>query len=515
MVKNAAWNFGSQVWNQMLYLVVTPILLKTFGLNRFGFFALYLSMTALCIVLDFGLPVAMIRFIAAENKDGGPRGANPFSMALVGGAFTLLFGFLAALFGWVFVGDLIDWWQPDVDDVEILASVLEIGCLLFLFTYLSNFLSGILKGLGRYDITSKVWSVAVTAQAAFVFAAVGMKASLTGVALAHAAGAGAHCVILLVVSARFVWPLRQRKIAVARHLREMVRLVRYGVPVQVSTMLGQFERFFAKYFLLHFAGLAYVSLLEIAQRVILSIFFLLFKLYEVLLPEAAALWALGDTEALANLHMKASRLLAFLTFMLYGAVFVGAPPFFELWLSGPKPELVWMLRVLLVGGAIGLTNGVTSICAMGIGKTAFPLYASAIKVALMLGASFCFSSTNPVGGYCIGSTVGAVAGALFLAAAYHREVAKPVGAYLTRGILPPLAAAAIPCAALALLLGPTGAVFHWIEPSRLRALVDVFAVCAAFAVAYVLINWLTGNIKRADLSEFKRIFSGRRDRSSA
>jgi O-antigen/teichoic acid export membrane protein len=511
VVSNAVWNFGSQVWNQLLYLIVTPILLKALGLNRFGLWALYLSMSALSVIVDFGLPVAMTRFLAAGKENNEKDEVQVFGMAVTGGLFTVTTGAAVALGGWAVAADIVEWWRPDVGDTKTLSRLLEIGCLLFFFIYLSNYLSSILKGMNRYDVTSKVWSFTATTQALLILAAVGSDLGLTGVATAHAAGAGVHCLVLFFVVLKFIWPLRQSKIGLALHLREMIRLIRFGVPVQLSAILSQVERNFGKYYLLHFAGLAYVSLIEIANRVILSIFFLMSKLYEVLLPESAALWTKGDRETLAKLHMKSSKLLSFLTFILYGAVFVGAPPFFELWLSGPKPELVWMLRILLVGSAMSLSNGVTSVFSMGIGKTVFPLCSASIRIGLMLIPAFLFSSIDPVSALCIGSSVGALAGSAFVAVAYHKTVGASAMSYYARGILPAVFAASIPCAVFTLAPGVSGGFFQSVEPFRLRAFLNVAAICSAFMLSYILITWLIGYIKKSDLPNFKRILAGRND----
>jgi O-antigen/teichoic acid export membrane protein len=506
ILRNAFWNVGCQVWNQLLYFFVTPLLLGVFGLKTFGLYTLYLSMTMLCVVFNLGIPTAMTRFLAS-HKETVDSEIHLYGMAIVGGLFVVSIGGVAALCGFLFVPDFIYWWQPNVDDLTQLTTLARLGCLLMFTAQINGFLNSILNGLKRYDVTSVLSTAGLTAQVVLILTALGLSQDIVGVAVAHLWGASLYVLVLVVVVWKFIGPHRHKNPALRPHVNEMFRLLRFSIPIHVSSLAWEVDRNFGKYFLLNFSGLQAVSLFEIASRIISAVHILVFRFSEVFLPESADLWSGGKKREFVSLFWNTSRLIGFLAFLFYGAIFVGAPAFFKLWLQDPQPQLVWMLRILLVGASMGLAVGGTEIFTLGLGKSTSLMHRSLVKVGVTISIAFGLASVDPILSLCVGMSVGSFIGIVVITNPFLKAIEFPRSKYYLRLLIPLSVSAWVPCLVLIAIPSRYLEFFDMVSSDRFRAFGETALICSLFMISFFLVNVVLGYLKKDDIQLLFQLFS--------
>ena len=97
LLSNTAWNVGGQVVPLLVGIAVLPLLIRTMGLDRYGFLTLVWVLVGYAGVFDFGIGRALIRVVALRLASGDANGAH--HAARVGISFLALFGLaVGALF---------------------------------------------------------------------------------------------------------------------------------------------------------------------------------------------------------------------------------------------------------------------------------------------------------------------------------------------------------------------------------------------------------------------------------
>ncbi len=104
LLANTGWNVGGQVVPMLIGLALLPLLIRTLGLERYGFLTLVWVLVGYASVFDLGISRVLIRVVALRLSNGGAEGAN--HIARVGVTLLCFFGVVvgatfAACSGWL------------------------------------------------------------------------------------------------------------------------------------------------------------------------------------------------------------------------------------------------------------------------------------------------------------------------------------------------------------------------------------------------------------------------------
>jgi O-antigen/teichoic acid export membrane protein len=90
LLSNTGWNIAGQVLPLLVGIAVLPALIRTMGLDRYGFLTLVWVLVGYASVFDFGIGRALIRVVAMRLARGDVPGAH--HVARVGMTFLGMFG---------------------------------------------------------------------------------------------------------------------------------------------------------------------------------------------------------------------------------------------------------------------------------------------------------------------------------------------------------------------------------------------------------------------------------------
>lgn len=180
----------AQVWGMLLTLGITPYVYRSLGAEQYGLFALVLVLANYLTIVDFGFGWGIIKFVAeyAAKKDFAKmRGVIGVSIWL-----SLALGLLLA----ACVAVLAPWLAHSVFSVPsekthvVTVGIALTGAFAVLILQ-SNVLSGVLKGLQRFDLAVGVRSLSTTVR-------------MLGYVLLVAAGHGLLSLWIFTIASMFV-----------------------------------------------------------------------------------------------------------------------------------------------------------------------------------------------------------------------------------------------------------------------------------------------------------------------
>src|SRR5574341_1570717 len=153
-IKNSIYSFLGFVWPLILFFFSIPYFIHKLGMEGYGIWVLIISIIGTLGILNFGIGDALIKYVSEYHSKADTKTVNK----VVGNSF-LIYSFISAIilvvgiFGFQFFLSFFNIKENYKELVGFVFRVATLGFVINLFTY--NALS-ILKGLQRYDISSKI-----------------------------------------------------------------------------------------------------------------------------------------------------------------------------------------------------------------------------------------------------------------------------------------------------------------------------------------------------------------------
>jgi O-antigen/teichoic acid export membrane protein len=430
----------------LVWLVFTPMILRGLGPQGFGVWALFFALTGQLAALDFGLVQGTLRHVAAARERGDHEEAGAF-------ATLALLGYVALGVVWLVVlaalgNPILDWLRIPPDQIDAARFALWVGAGVFVVAGFANVTMAVAQASGRFDLANLV-TLVLTAQQAIGIPLMlahryGLRGLVVNVAIAWAFALVLGLLLLPISSPGFRW------VSPARSLRHWREALRFGGPMQLTSILWTLNLQVDKLLLARYVSLVAVTTYELGSRVALSAFTFPQLLLAAVLPTAAALHARDNAARLRELHDRVGR------YVLTGvalttAILIGSSNRIYLtWLGPGHADAAMVVRWLAVTSALLLTAGTGSVVARGIGRTDLETWYHVIGLAVHLTLSLLLLPRIGLLGALIGSTAGNLAGTLLFVTLIARTMKWPSFELLVAPhLVPVIAAAAGAIAALA------------------------------------------------------------------
>jgi O-antigen/teichoic acid export membrane protein len=300
----------------------------------------------------------------------------------------------------------------------------------------------------------------------------------TGWLLAVALGLG-----LLAVAARdFRWMSPARSIATLR------AALKFGAPLQLTTLLWTVNLQVDKLLIARYLSLAAVATYELGARVAVSAFTFPQLLPSAASPAASAIHAREDDARLRELHDRLSRYVLAAAAVTTACLLGCADRLYAVWLGPGHADSALVLRGLAVGRALLLAAGAGSVVVRAIGRTSLEVWYHVIGVTVHVGLALLLLPQLGIAGALIGGAAGYLAGSLLFIGVVARALHWRLGPLLGRPhAVPAAVTAAGALAALALdrALPQADGVRGWAALAAVAATGALVALAATFATRYL------------------------------
>lgn len=451
---NAVFSGGQAVGTAVLLFLTYRFLVRNLAPDDFGLWALLISVAGVTRLADFGVGAAASRFVALDlGRDARPQAVQLLqSLALATALFSAAIALLVGLVSPLFLGAIVP--APALPAARELLPLMLANLVL---TLTGTALLGGLEGMQRFDVRA-----AVVLAANLVFLAgcmlltsrhgligVGMAQVLQGSVLALGAWFAARSVLGFTDW----WP---RSLS----LRQLRRVLNFGVSFQAISAMQVATELVFKALLTQRVGLPAAGLFEIAQRVPMLLRAPLVAAGQVLLPAVAG--RPDDSQALAGIYSRSSRLIGFATLVVFGSLLV-AWPLLDMLLVGRFDRDLYVIAMMVaVGWGLNLLAVPAYFSLLGTGSTAWNVSSHAV---IALGVLL-LAAVPPIAGrldvLVAGYTLSLVLGSYVVLIGLHRRVKVAIRDCVAPGTASAVTLVAILSVATAVLVPGSGLLMRWL-----------------------------------------------------
>jgi len=356
LVANTLANGLSQVAAMLASLVFMPLLIQSFGLERYGLYMLASSVAAYAVLFDFGTGAALTKMVAEHHATGSREElAGSISSALL---FYTIVGAAVALV-MVVVGLFSrQLFQVDADGAKLVRYMLWIGAALQLWYWPAATARHVLAGLQRFDLLSAVGVGAtvlgIGATGWVLYSGSGPIALvfLTGTVTALAGAAN-----VFLARRCLGMPIMSYQAASRAYLTAIFAFSWAVFVIDLSDVL--FYQQTDRVILGIFAGAAAVGLYEAAAKFNSLVSFMSGLAVSAVLPLASRLGAEGRHVSLKSLLLRGTKYIAALIAPVALVLSVLATPIIANWLGpqfsgqGRVAQVLMLPHVLVCLGVMG------------------------------------------------------------------------------------------------------------------------------------------------------------------
>ncbi|HOT90403.1 MAG TPA: polysaccharide biosynthesis C-terminal domain-containing protein [Anaerolineae bacterium] len=364
--KNIVFNVIQTFVPLIVWIGLTPLILRSLGPTRFGAWAVTQSVVGYMGILDLGIGPTVIKLVADATSHQDWQRAR-----CVGGSALLAYGVLGGIAGIVVFGGLPLFMRAVYDlppDVELqLNQIALVFGVQIIISLPGSVFPSIARGLQRYEIYATQRVVQVFLNAFFIIFSLRKQWGVLGVI-----GSGTLATSLTYLGMMlWTWGLARNVFPTWKGVTwdSLKSLTTYSFLVFILQVSGVVIFSTSKIILGAVTSLDAVTVYDVASRIFDYLRTMTTALTDALMPAAASLQAMGEEQKVRKLF--ADGVSSMVTFFLLVAVplFALAPLVTLAWVGeeiGVQSGLV--LRILLIGfGAYCLTR-VPMTVLMGTGK---------------------------------------------------------------------------------------------------------------------------------------------------
>jgi O-antigen/teichoic acid export membrane protein len=364
IILNTLFNFVGRSWAMFIGLLLTPYIVSTLGVQRFGVWSLIFVITSYLGLLDLGTGTAFVKYVAEYYTRRDYDAIN--SIVNTGFAFYLTLAFVLIALVVAFNDSILHLFRIPPEILDEARFVLLGGIVILSLSNALSTFQAVTKGLQRMDVTNVI-ALAVSVPdvigtIVFLQLGYGLKGLIVKEAIVFVLTASLFVLYAfkLLPSLRVGFRFCQRE-----RLRE---LLGYGLKVQVSQLADLVSSQVDKVLLGYFLGLSPVALYELGSKVVFTSKRLSRVLTSAIMPAASEIKARRDPQTLLLLYLRGSKYLVLVAAPLFFLIIFAAPLIMRAWMGRGYELSALVIQSLALGHFVHLLTGVGTMIVKGIGK---------------------------------------------------------------------------------------------------------------------------------------------------
>lgn len=329
LIKNTFWNFFTQVWLILIFMVTTPVVVHNLGDEAYGILSLIMATVGYFGFLDFGISQATLKFISehlARNERSQVHRIISTSVF-----FSLIVGLLGAAIIIFLAPCLIEF---IFKIPPVLRNETKISFYIFSGWLIASLLQGALQtvpaALQRFDLINLINGIACSLQglvsAWLVLSGFHLKEVVALYLIIRVLSASAFFIILFKllpdITLRPMW-----------HGPTFLKLFSFGKWVLVSYVIGPLMVNLDRFLIGSFISVAAVTYYAIPYAIITKLGIIPGSAAPVLFPTFSERGTLSDNSFLLGLFRRSLRLLNLSILPLAVILFIFADEILRIWMG--------------------------------------------------------------------------------------------------------------------------------------------------------------------------------------
>ncbi len=413
----------------LVWLVVTPAILRGLGADGFGVWSLYFGLTSWIGALDLGFSQLALRQVAAARARNDRAEAGEF-------ATLAALGYLVLGACWLALAPLLC--APVLDLVRVHGAIRPAAEFAFFAAPVAFALGGasltgvmVLQAYARFDLAAIATLTVTLAQAAGILWALaagrGLQGVISAVLVAYAAG-GLLTLVLIGIGVRgFGWV---SPFAAAKRWRAAIA---FGGPLQLANMLAVSHQQVDKLLLTRFASLALVAPYELGLRLATTMSSIPQLALSAVAPVASAMHARDERARSEALFHHADRYVMAITALVSAMLLGAGPRLLEAWLGQHDPQADVALIGLVLAAVFALATSTAAVMVRSAGRTDLEAALSAVALATHLTAALFLVPRYHLLGAVAATLIGNVVACLYFLTRVSRAMHWDLGRTLLGG----------------------------------------------------------------------------------
>lgn len=423
---NAVASATGRIIVLLMWLALTPPLVRALGPEAFGVWALFYALSFWLLSLDLGLSQIAMRHVSASRALGEPDGGGDHATLALSG-YTAL-GVLAIAAAALLSDAAIGWLRVPAAVEPAARWSFIAGGLVMVLSGVVQTIAGTLQAHDRFDLASGAVTATALCQGLGIMlglaTAQGLSYMIGAVVVGWILGAIVSLALLRHGAPRFRFGSLGRA---WRHRREVWE---FGGPVQISNFLAVSHQQVDKVLLARWVALAAVTPYEIGMRVAAAASSFPQFITTAIYPTATEMWARGDRAALAVLHGRSTRWVLAVSAMVTCGLVGAASPLLRVWLGGDSPDAALALQALAVAAYLASPAGPASILARATGRPALELEWSGVALLVHLAIAALLMPALGLRGILIAMCVANAVSSVWFLLRLGRALSMPIRAVL-------------------------------------------------------------------------------------
>ncbi len=434
MLKNIGSNWALSAIQAVMFLVLVPFVLTSFGGVRNGIWELIIAATGPMQLLAMGIPMATVRHITAAIAEGKPKEAErvigtSLSLSILLGLIALALGSLVYLG----VSETImssERWNLDAAQLADAQRALMGMLLLVGSSFALRLPYAIFDAHHDFVVRNLIQGAGFLLRFSLTLLALSWKPTMAVLAGVLITVAIFECLVATIVSGRRHNPLRIRPGRLDGKL--VKKLLSFGIfafLINMGAMLAfRMDAVVVSSFLKPIDSNDYAMGNKIFEQFIV----LVLAIGMVAMPMATDLWSRKDHAGVRTVFLKWSKIATSLVMLVGGYLLVLGPEFLSAWLSDEYTDRMGtVMQILMLSFFFFLPmRGVALPVLMGIGKTKGPGFGLASMGLCNLILSLLLVRTYGVYGVAAGTAIPNVVFALFFLYLACKHLEIPLDEYL-------------------------------------------------------------------------------------
>ncbi len=433
IIKNVLMNWVAFAATIITGFLMSPFLVHNLGDAVYGVWVLLGSLVGYMGLLDFGLTVSTVKYVAEHRARGDQEAINKVMSGSL--AVYSAVGLLT-----LFIGGAVSFYFNDIFNSPLSRNVAAAAVILATINQAISFPAavfvGMIRGYQRYDLDAGVTAVTIAVRSALVVVLVKMGYGI----LALSAVTFAFDIVRMAYLAWWCYRLNPaiviaRKYIDAAHLRT---LLGYSSLVFVIVIAKRMIFFTDSIVVGAFLSTAAVTAYFVGNRLVLYLHSLVSEMVGVLTPAASDLDARNQHGAIKELVIISTKYTLLLALPASAIFFILGGIFIELWM-GPAYKGSWLIMIILTAGILAhLIEMPSHTMLLGRGKHRIVAKLTFAQAIANLGLSLLLVKPLGMKGVALGTSIPMIVFTAIAIPVYFRYLAIPLGEFVRNSIASPI-----------------------------------------------------------------------------